>query len=150
MLFAYILTKAGYWKRKAILGRGATLFIWKGCEYQIDRTKLRTIRWLLGLKIAFALHYDQDNPIPLDFDAGVVVRPNQDIPINELAYFANLLRGQLFLIVAICAIAGAVCAGLAMYYGYTNFKQTQEVLDYLRYMNSNMRLWTNTTALVIP
>lgn len=134
MLIGYILLKTGYLKVKFIK-RGQTVFVWKGCEYQIDRRLIREKKFF-GVKSFFWLMFDQDNPIPLDFDKGQVVRASQDIPINELAYFANLLRGKLLLLIAIGAVFGAVLAGLALYYGYQNYLTSQKILQYVYYIGS--------------
>lgn len=130
MLIAYILLKTGYLKVKRIKA-GQTVFVYLGCEYQVDRKLIREKKFF-GMKSFFWLMYDQDNPIPLDFDKGQVVRASQDIPINELAYFANLLRGKLLLLIAIASVGALVCSMLAIYFCYQNSQDLQYVIAFLK------------------
>jgi hypothetical protein len=130
MLVAYILTKTGSTKTK-IVRSGKSVFIWKGCEYQIDFTKKREKKFL-GIKSFFWLMFEQDNPIPLDFDKGQIVRANQDIPINELAYFVNLLRGQMLIIIAIACIGALICSMLVLYFVFDTSENVKLSLAYLK------------------
>jgi hypothetical protein len=130
MLIGYILTKTGGTKLKFIRN-GISVFIWKGCEYQVDFSKKREKRFF-GMKTFFWIMWEQDNPLPLDFNAGQVIRANQDIPINEMAYFMNLLRGNLLMIIAMCSAGALICSLLAIYYCYQNSVDTASVLAYVK------------------
>ena len=130
MLIGYILTKTGGTKLK-IIRNGQSVFIWKGCEYQVDFKKKREKRFL-GMKTFFWLMWEQDNPLPLDFSHGIVIRANQDIPINELAYFVNLLRGNLMIVIAICCAGALMCSLLAVYFCYQNSVDMANALAYLQ------------------
>ena len=139
MLVAYIFTKQNDLVVRLIRDRAAKVFVYKDCEYQIHQDKIY-FKKFLGIKYFRWTMYVQDNPIPLNFSEFPNIVANQDIPINELAYFVNLLKkGRLTQIAEVAAIISAVLIAIVAYYVYQDFVLDKNILMATQYIINTLQ-----------
>lgn len=134
MFIAYILTKQRQLKLKIIRSASEKVFTYADFEYEIDMEKVYSKKFL-GIKVFFFSLYIQDNPKPLKFIQAGIDYSEQDIPINELAYFASLLKkGKLTKIAEIMSIAGGIIGIILIIYIFRLQNQINNMEQYTHLM----------------
>lgn len=135
---------------KIIRDPSTKVFVYKDCEYNIDPTA-KYEKKFLGIKTFFFSMYEQDYPDPLRFEEGRLIRNEQEIPINELAYFIRLLKkDNLTKIAEIMAIVGGISAIMVLYYVYQNNIMLKDIESYLSLMGQALQQIKDATVPIIP
>jgi hypothetical protein len=146
MFVVYIITKQKEMILKLIRKPDVKVFTYSGFEYRINPERIYSKKFLF-MKYFFWTMYIQDNPEPLEFKDDKLVIPDQDIPMDEIAYIIKQLRKDVLTKIAeVMAIVGGIAACIAVYYGMKNLQNSQDILLYVQEL---YRL-AQESSLVVP
>jgi hypothetical protein len=121
MIFAYILTKTRHLRLKIVGNRQSGTFKKKNFEYNINRERIYTKKFLW--KTVFWCMYFEGNPNPIFFDEKNKTIDISDVPIDEIAILMNRILKNTLMIVMLILIAFNFLLTVALLlkvYGYVS------------------------------
>ena len=112
MFVVYILLRNRMVKVKLV--RDKSIFVYKGFEYRIDRSRIYQKK-ALGFKLFFWSMYLEGNPNPIEFDDPIRISDSR-VPLDKIALLLNKLKYNLYMIIVIVVVVVNLMATIGLFY----------------------------------